>query len=42
MLTEKAVAGLQGSWRLMIGAPTQSIVKQYRKKVRANVRRLSR
>jgi len=42
MLTEKAVAGFQESWRLMMGAPAQSIVKRYRKKVRANARRLSR
>jgi hypothetical protein len=42
MVTEKAVAGLQESWRLMIGAAPQSTVKRYRKKVRANARRLSR
>jgi hypothetical protein len=42
MLTEKAVAGFQESWRLMIGAAPQSTVKRYRKKVRANARRLSR
>ncbi len=36
MLTEKAVAGLQESSRLFMGASPQSIVKRYRRKVRAN------
>jgi hypothetical protein len=42
MLTEKVAAGLHESWRLMMGASTQSILKRYRKKVCANARRLSR
>jgi hypothetical protein len=42
MVTEKAVAGLQESWRLMMGASPQSTVKRYRRKIRANARRLSR
>ena len=42
MVTEKVAAGLHESWRLMMGASTQSILKRYRKKVCANARRLSR
>ena len=42
MVTEKVDAGLHEGWRLMTGASAQSVLKRYRKKVKANARRLSR
>lgn len=42
MIQEKiAAAGLE-SGRMALGATSDSVVKRYRKKVRANARRLSR
>ena len=42
MVSEKVqAAGLEGD-RLLLGASADSVVKRYRKKVKANVRRLSK
>ena len=41
MVTEKVAAGLHEGWRLMTGGSARSVLKGYRKKVRANARRLS-
>jgi hypothetical protein len=41
MVSEKMWAASQEGGRLMMGATTDSVVKRYRKKVKANVRRLS-
>jgi phosphoribosylformylglycinamidine (FGAM) synthase-like amidotransferase family enzyme len=41
MVTEKMAAAVHESGRLMLGASTKSVVKRYRKRVNANVRRLS-
>jgi hypothetical protein len=42
MVIEKMVAASRESGRLIMGASPSSVVKSYRKKVRANLRRLSR
>ena len=42
MVTEKMAAAIHESGRLMLGASTKSVVRRYRKRVNANVRRLSR
>ena len=42
MVSEKLLAGGFETGRLMFGAPSDSVVKRYRSKVRANRRRLSR
>jgi hypothetical protein len=42
MVAEKVAAGFDESWRVMMGASTDSVVKRVRRKVRANARRLSR
>jgi hypothetical protein len=42
MLAEKVAAALHESGRLVLGTSTKSVVKRYRKRVNANVRRLSR
>ena len=42
MMTEKAVAAGCESGRLIMGASAHSVVKGYRKRVKANLRRLSR
>lgn len=42
MVQEKIVAAGVESGRMALGASGDSVVKSYRKKVRANVRRLSR
>ena len=41
MVSEKMQAAGLESGRLMLGASADSVVKRYRKKVKANVRRLS-
>ena len=41
MVSEKVLAAGLESGRLMLGASADSVVKRYRKKVKANVRRLS-
>jgi hypothetical protein len=40
MVTEKMLAATQAATRLMMGASPDSVVKGYRRKVRANARRL--
>jgi hypothetical protein len=40
MVTEKMLAATQAATRLMLGASPDSVVKGYRRKVRANARRL--
>jgi hypothetical protein len=42
MLSEKMAAATHATGRLMMGASTDSVVSGYRKKVRANARRLTR
>ena len=42
MVQEKFVAAGLESGRMILGATNDSVVKRYRKKVRANARRLSR
>lgn len=42
MVTEKVVAAQQAATQMMLGAAPASIIRGYRRKVRANVRRLSR
>lgn len=42
MVAEKVAAGMQASGQLMMGASPDQVMKGYRRKVRANVRRLSR
>ena len=42
MVHEKVFAASRESGRLVLGASGDSVVKGYRKKVKANVRRLSR
>lgn len=42
MVDEKLLAGMQAASKLMGGAHPSSVVKAYRRKVRANVRRLSK
>lgn len=42
MVTEKVVAAQQAAIQMMLGAAPASIIRGYRRKVRANVRRLSR
>jgi hypothetical protein len=42
MVTEKVLAAQMEAERLMLGATPDSVVKRYRRKVRANVRRLSK
>lgn len=42
MVSEKLLAGGFETGRLMFGASSDSVVKRYRNKVRANRRRLSR
>ena len=42
MVSEKVLAAGLESGRLTLGASADSVVKRYRKRVRANVRRLSR
>ena len=42
MVQEKFVAAGLESGRMVLGATSDSVVKRYRKKVRANARRLSR
>jgi hypothetical protein len=42
MVTEKLAAGFHEGWRVVTGASAQSVVKRYRKKVKANARRLSK
>ena len=41
MVSEKVLATGLESGRLILGASADSVVKRYRKKVKANVRRLS-
>jgi hypothetical protein len=42
MVSEKVVAASQATTRLMKGGSANSIVRGYRRKVRANLRRLSK
>ncbi|WP_347976499.1 hypothetical protein [Bosea vestrisii] len=42
MVDEKVSAAMQATGKLMAGAHPGSVVKAYRRKVRANVRRLSK
>lgn len=42
MMSEKMITGTVEAGRLMTGASTHSVVTSYRRKVRANRRRLSR
>ena len=42
MISEKMTAAVEAGQRLMLGASTDSVVKGYRKVVRANLRRLSK
>ena len=42
MVTEKLTEASRATGRLMMGATPDSVVKGYRRKVRANARRLSR
>jgi hypothetical protein len=42
MVSEKTAAARNATRRLMLGASPNSVVQSYRKKVRANVRRLSK
>jgi hypothetical protein len=42
MVTEKVEAGLEAAGRLVLGASPDEISRLYRRKVRANRRRLSR
>lgn len=42
MMTEKMAAGSQEWLRLLMGASTHSVVKGYRRRVKANARRLSK
>jgi hypothetical protein len=42
MVAEKVAAAKAESMRLMMGATPDSVVKRYRRKVNANVRRLSK
>jgi ABC-type uncharacterized transport system ATPase component len=42
MTTEKIAAATRTSERLLMGASPASVIKTYRRKVRANVRRLSK
>lgn len=42
MVAEKMAASTQAAGKLMAGASAQSIVSGYRRKVRANARRLSK
>ena len=42
MVSEKVVAAGMESGRLILGASAESVVKRYRTKVKANVRRLSK
>lgn len=42
MVTEKVAAAQQAATRMMLGAAPVTIIRGYRRKVRANVRRLSR
>ena len=41
MMSEKIAAAIREGGRLMMGASADSVVKRYRKRVKANVRRLS-
>ncbi len=41
MVTEKVAAAQQAATRMMLGAAPVTIIRGYRRKVRANVRRLS-
>ena len=41
MMIEKIAAAIREGGRLMMGASADSVVKRYRKRVKANVRRLS-
>ena len=42
MMTEKMAAGSQEWLRMFMGASTDSVVKSYRRRVKANARRLSK
>jgi hypothetical protein len=42
MVSEKVVAASAEAGRLMMGATPDSVVKRYRRKVKANLRRLSK
>jgi len=42
MVSEKLAAATDAAGRLMMGASPDSVVRGYRRKVRANVRRLSK
>ena len=42
MVSEKVLAAGLESGRLILGASSESVVKRYRTKVKANVRRLSK
>ncbi len=42
MISEKMIAGVQATQSLMAGASPDSVIAAYRKKARANVRRLSK
>ena len=42
MVAEKVAAAGEEGVRMMLGATTDSMIKRYRKRVRANVRRLGR
>jgi hypothetical protein len=42
MMTEKAFAAAQATASLIAGRSPNAIVKQYRRKVRSNIRRLSK
>ncbi len=42
MVTEKVIAGAQAAGSIAAGASPESVVRGYRKKVRANKRRLAR
>jgi len=41
MMSEKIAAAIREGGRLMMGSSADSVVKRYRKRVKANVRRLS-
>jgi hypothetical protein len=41
MVSEKVLEGISAGSRLMLGAKPNSVVRGYRKKVRANAKRLS-
>ena len=41
MVSEKVIEGISTGTRLMLGATPNSVVRGYRKKVRANAKRLA-